>query len=85
MKNPTDAHKSVQWRMHGCGTNQLHFGSTRLMVEQMPRGQRALYIGQRFHAATKVLVVAQEQTSEKSEFRPNAGKPKLSILAFQTM
>ena len=48
--------------MHGCETNQLHFGSTRLMVEQMPRGQWALYIGQRFHAATKVLVVAQEQT-----------------------
>ena len=64
MKNSTDALQSVLWRMHGCGTNQLHFGSTRLVVERMPRGQWALYIGQRFHAATKVLVVAQEQTSE---------------------
>ena len=61
------------------------FGSTRLKVEQTPRGERALYIGQRFHAATKVLMVAQEQTKRKSEFRSDAGKPKLSILALQTM
>ena len=64
MKNSADAHKSVLWRMHGCETNQQLLAQPGLRSNKTPRGERALYTGQRFHAATKVLVVAQEQTSE---------------------